>query len=248
MPEANRVGETAAHHGDGGLDRPCVKVDALRQTLGTQGAPAPVQGHWGDDGSQRSIRSWNFKSSALCRDLEASPVRPMASPLAQPDCGTPCTGHSASLCLGVGKQFWIEIGLVAPEGPEGFKDFALGVEPRMSGGTDVAERTLIKIPDRTLLAFGGLEEGAIADSFQKAIALVIELFKAQGLVVTGLVADGQATVAGELGKIFETIGILNEGDPEMGADDADARDGAQVLDFLERATGLEQESAGLVLG
>jgi hypothetical protein len=35
--EAKRAGEPGTGHGDGGLDRPCVKVDALRQTLGTQG-------------------------------------------------------------------------------------------------------------------------------------------------------------------------------------------------------------------
>ena len=67
------------------------------------------------------------------------PFRPVASHLAQPECGTPCTGHSASLCLGVGKPFWIKVGLVSPEGPQGFEDFALGVEPRMGGGADLAE-------------------------------------------------------------------------------------------------------------
>lgn len=37
MSEANRAGESAAGHRDGGFDRPCVKVVALRQILGTSG-------------------------------------------------------------------------------------------------------------------------------------------------------------------------------------------------------------------
>ena len=136
---------------------------------------------------------------------------------------------------------------MAPEGPQGFEDFALGVEPRMSGGTDLAEGSLIKIPDGTLLAFGGLEEGAIGDGLQEGMALAVELFKAQGFAVAGLVADGEATEAGELGESFEAGGIDDEGDKEMSADDADTGDSLQMLDFEERPAGLKQEAAGLVL-
>ena len=103
----------------------------------------------------------------------------------------------------MGKLVGIEVGLLLPEGPHHLDDFALGVEPRMSGGTDLAEGSLIKIPDRTLLAFGGLEIGAIGDGLQKGMALAVELFKAQGFAVAGLVADGEATEAGELGELFE---------------------------------------------
>jgi hypothetical protein len=63
----------------------------------------------------------------------------------------------------VGKQFGIEFGLVTPESPHHFDDFALGVEPCMGGGTDLTKGSLIKIPDGALLAFGGLEIGAITD-------------------------------------------------------------------------------------
>lgn len=147
----------------------------------------------------------------------------------------------------MGKQFWIKVGLAAPEGPHHLDEFALGVEPRMGGGTDVAEGKLVKIPDGTLLAFGGLEIGAITDGLQEGMAVAVELFKAQRFAVAGLVADGQAAEAGELGEIVEAVWIDDEGDKEMGADDADARDGLQVTDFGEGATGLQQEAAGLVL-
>jgi hypothetical protein len=42
-----------------------------------------------------------------------------------------------------------------------------------------------------------LEEGAIADGLQDAIALTIQLFKAERLVVTGTVTNAQAAVLGE---------------------------------------------------
>ena len=103
----------------------------------------------------------------------------------------------------MGKLVGIEFGLLQPEGPHHLDDFALGVEPRMGGGADLAEGSLIKIPDGTLLAFGRLEIGAIADGLQEGMALAVELFKAQGFAVAGLVADGEATEAGELGELFE---------------------------------------------
>lgn len=207
-----------------------------------------VQGHWGDDGSQGSIRSWNFEVQRGVGISRLLPFRPMASLLAQAERGTPCTGHSASLCLGVGKLYGVEVGLVSPEGPQGFEDFALGVQPGMSGGTMEAERSLIKVPDRALFAFGRLEEGAIGDGLEEGMALAIELFKAQGFAVAGLVADGQPAVTGQGREVFEAGWVLDQGDKEVGADDPDAGDGAKVSDFGEGAAGLEHEAAGLMLG
>lgn len=106
---------------------------------------------------------------------------------------------------------------------------------------------MIKIPDGTLLAFGRLEKRPIADGFQEGVALAVELFKAQRLVVAGTVADGEATEAGEAGEIEEAVGILDEGDKEMSADDADPRDGLEVVNFREGPAGLEHVPAGLVL-
>jgi hypothetical protein len=137
--------------------------------------------------------------------------------------------------------------LEAPEGPQGFKDFALGVEPRMGGGTDLAERKLVKVPDRAGAPFGGLEEGAIGDGLQDREALAVELFKAQRFAVTGLIADGQTAVASEFGELFEAGGVLNEGGEEMSADEAHAGNGAEVLDLREGSAGLNQEAAGLKL-
>jgi len=117
----------------------------------------------------------------------------------------------------------------------------------MSGGTDVAEGKLMEVPDRAGAAFGGLEESAIADGLQDGETLAIQLFKAQRFIVTGLVADGEATVASELGEILEAIGVLDKGDEEMSADDADAWGGGQMSDFREGAAGLNHEAAGLML-
>lgn len=138
--------------------------------------------------------------------------------------------------------------MMPPEGPQGFKEFALGVEPRMGGGAAVAEGKLIKVPDRAGTAFGGLEEGAIGDGLQNREALAVELFKAQRFAIAGLVVDGQAAVAGQAGELFEAGRVLHEGDKEMGANDANTRDGAKVLDFREGAAGLEHQAAGLLLG
>lgn len=147
----------------------------------------------------------------------------------------------------MGKLVGIKVGLLLPEGPQGFDDFALGVEPRMSGGAALAEGSLKKIPDGTLLAFGRLEIGAIADGLQKGMALAVELFKAQRFAIAGLVADGEATEAGELGEIVEPGGIDDEGDKEMRTDDTDTGNGLQVLDFGKGSAGLKQQPTGLML-
>ena len=149
--------------------------------------------------------------------------------------------------MGLEELVGIKVLSVEPEGPEGEEDFALGVQPRMRGGPGVAEGSLIELPDGAGAAFGGLEESAIADGFQGAVALAVELFKAQWFVVAGAVADGQAAVAGEAGEFEEAIGILNISDKEMGTDQADARDGAQTLDFREGAGTLAHEAAGVGL-
>jgi len=117
----------------------------------------------------------------------------------------------------------------------------------MGGGTCLAQGILIKVPEGAGAAFGGLEKGAIADGLQDAIALTIELFKAQGFVVTGAVADAQAAVAGKFGKSGEAVRVLDIGDKEMGADQANARSGAQTLDLREESAGLTQEATCLSL-
>ena len=149
--------------------------------------------------------------------------------------------------FGAGKLVWVKVHVVEPEGPEGEEDFALGVQPRMGGGACLAQGGLIEVPEGTGTAFGGLEIGAIADGFQGAVALAVELFEAQGFAVAGAVADGQAAVAGEAGEVEEAGGILDISDKEMGADQTDARDGAQTLDFREGAAALAEEAAGLGL-
>lgn len=123
----------------------------------------------------------------------------------------------------------------------------MGVQPRVSGGAGLAQGSLVKVPQGTGAAFGGLEEGALADGLQDPIALAIELFKTEGLAVTGAVADGQAAVLGEAREFGEAVRVLDVGDKEMGADQTDARSGAQALDLGEGAAGLTQEAAGLGL-
>jgi len=149
--------------------------------------------------------------------------------------------------LGAGKLDWVKVLAVEPEGPEDQEDFALGVQPRMGGGTGVAQGSLIKVPDGTGAAFGGLKESAIADGLQDAVALAIELLKAEGFVVTGAVADAQAAVFGEAGEFGEAVGILDVGDKEMSADEADAGSSAETLDFREDPARLTHEAAGLGL-
>ena len=176
------------------------------------------------------------------------PIRPVVEPEGPgPDRERARTRRSHVDGLGWGKPVGVKVLAIAPEGPEGQEDFALGVQPCMRGGPGEAQRSLIEIPDRTGTAFGGLEEGAITDGFQGAVALAIELFKAQGFAVTGAVADGQAAIPGQAGEFGEAAGILDISDKEMGADQADTRNRAQALNFGERAAGLPQEAAGLGL-
>ena len=148
----------------------------------------------------------------------------------------------------MGKLVWVKVLAVEPEGPQDEEDFALGVQPRMSDGAGVAQGSLIEVPKGTATAFGCLQESAIADGLQDAVTLAIELFKAQRFVVTGAFADGEAAVLGEAGEFGEAVRVLDVGDKEMGADEADAGSGAQALDFREEAAGLTQEATGLGLG
>jgi len=164
-----------------------------------------------------------------------------------PDRGNARTWRLRVNGLGAGKLVWVKVLAVEPEGPEDPEDFALGVQPRMGGGTGLAQGRLVKVPEGTGAAFGGLEKSAIADGLQDAIALAIELFKAQRFVVAGAVADGQAAVAGKFGEGGEAVGVLDIGDKEMGADEANARSGAEPLDLREEPAGLTQETAGLCL-
>ena len=70
----------------------------------------------------------------MCRDLKASPGPPGGERSNSP-IGNTLHSVFAVTMLGVGKLFWIKVGLVPPERPQRFEDFALGVEPRMGGGT-----------------------------------------------------------------------------------------------------------------
>jgi hypothetical protein len=79
------------------------------------------------------------------------------------------------------------------------------------------------------------------------MALAVELFKAQGFAVAGLVADGEATEACQLGEIVEASWIHDEGDEEMSADDTDPGNGLQVVDFGKGPTGLKHKATGLML-
>ena len=102
----------------------------------------------------------------------------------------------------------------------------------------MAQGKLIELPDRTGAPFGGLEIGAIADGFQGADALAVELLIAQRLVITGAVADAQAAVAGKPAELGEPFWILDIGDKEMRPDETNAGGGAQPLDLRELAAGL----------
>ena len=164
-----------------------------------------------------------------------------------PDRGNACTRRSHVNGLGSGKLVWVKVLALEPEGPEDEEDFALGVQPRMSGGLGLAQGSLIEVPEGTGAAFGGLEKGPVTDGLQDAIALTIQLFKAEGFVVTGAVTNAQAAVLGEAGEFGEAVGVLDIGDKEMGADEADARSGAQTLDLREESAGLTHEAAGLGL-
>ena len=176
------------------------------------------------------------------------PIRPVGQLKANaPDRGNARTRRSDVNGLGAGKQVWVKVLALEPEGPEDEEDFALGVQPRMSGGAGVAQGSLIKVPEGTGAAFGGLKESPIADGLQDPIALTIKLFKTERFVVTGAVADGQTAVLGQAGEFGEALGVLDISDKEMGADEADAWSGAQALDLWEGATGLTHEAAGLGL-
>src|SRR5208283_3998822 len=146
------------------------------------------------------------------------PIRPVGQLKADaPDRGNARTRRSDVKGLGAGKLVWVKVLALEPEGPQDEEDFALGVQPRMSGGAGVAQGSLIKVPEGTGAAFGGLQESPIADGLQEAVALTIQLFKAEGFVVAGAVADGQSAIAGEAGEFGEAVGGLDIGDKEMGA-------------------------------
>jgi hypothetical protein len=176
------------------------------------------------------------------------PIRPVGQLKAEaPDRGNARTRRSDVNGLGAGKLVWVKFLAVDPEGPEGPEDFALGVQPCMGGGTCLAQGSLIEVPEGTGAAFGGLEEGAIADGLQDPIALAVELFETERFVVAGAVADGEAAVLGEAGECGEAVRVLDIGDKEMGADEADAGSGAEALDLREEPAGLTHEAAGLGL-
>lgn len=149
--------------------------------------------------------------------------------------------------LGAGKHFGCKLPVGAPEGPEGEQDFALGVQPRMGGGPGVAAGKLIAVPDGTGAAFGGLKKGAIGDGLQGADAVAIELLVAQGFVIAGAIANAQPAIACELRELLKAGRVLDIGDKEMRAHEADARNGAQPLDFGELPSGLDQQPTALGL-
>ena len=114
----------------------------------------------------------------------------------------------------------------------------------MGGGAGVAQGKLIEVPEGTGATFGGLEIGAIADGLQGADALAVELFIAEGLVITGAVADGEAAIAGEAGEFGEAFWVLDIGDKEMRPDETDAGGCAESLDLRELAARLAHEAGG----
>ena len=176
------------------------------------------------------------------------PIRPVGQLKANaPDRGNARTRRSHVNGLGSGKLVWVKVLALEPEGPEDEEDFALGVQPRMSGGAGMAQGSLVKVPEGTGAAFGGLQESPIADGLQDPVALTIKLFKAEWFVVTGTVTNAQAAVLGEAGEFGEAVRVLDIGDKEMGADEADAGSGAETLDLREEPAGLTQEAAGLDL-
>ena len=75
----------------------------------------------------------------------------------------------------------------------------------MGGGTGVAEGSLIESPSGTGAAFGGLEISAIADGFQGADPLAVELFITEGFVIAGAVANGQTAVADQPGEFRGSV-------------------------------------------
>src|ERR1035438_4978474 len=117
----------------------------------------------------------------------------------------------------------------------------------MSGGAGAAGGSLIEIPDRTGAAFGGLGISAITDGFQSADALAVELLIAEGFVIAGAVADGEAAIAGETGEFAEPFWILDISDEEMGPHQPDAGRGAQALDLGKLAAGLTHQTTELGL-
>ena len=117
----------------------------------------------------------------------------------------------------------------------------------MGGIAGVAAGKFIAVPDGTGAAFGGLKKGAIGDGFQSADAVAIELLVAQGFVIAGAIADAQPAIAGELRELLEARRVLDIGDEEMGADQTNARNGAQALDFGELPSAVDQQPAALGL-
>ena len=117
----------------------------------------------------------------------------------------------------------------------------------MGGGTGLAEGKLIEVPDGAGAAFGGLEIGAIADGFQRADALAVELFITEGFAITGAIPDAEPAVAGEAGEFGEAFWVLDIGDEEMRAYETDTGNGTQPFDFGKLPARLTQEPAELGL-
>ena len=89
---------------------------------------AEVHGQWGDEEARDQSAGGTCGSAIICLDLKASPVPPGGSALGQaPDHGYARTRRSHVHGLGAGKQVWVKVLVIEPEGPQNQEDFALGV-------------------------------------------------------------------------------------------------------------------------
>ena len=79
------------------------------------------------------------------------------------------------------------------------------------------------------------------------MALAVELFKAQRFVVAGLVADGQAAEAGELGKILEAGRIETKATKRCAPTTPTPGWCSELANFRKGPAGLEHQPPGLRL-
>jgi hypothetical protein len=77
------------------------------------------------------------------------PIRPVGQLKADaPDRGNARPRRSDVNGFGSGKLVWVKVLALEPEGPQDQEDFALGVQPRMSGGAGVAQNQHISWPEK----------------------------------------------------------------------------------------------------
>ena len=111
---------------------------------------ARVHGQWGDAAvrDQPGAGTQWFSDSLFGSQGDSRSARWFCASRA-PDASFTGTGCSSVNGLGSEKLVRIKFPAGEPEGPEREQDFALGVQPRMSDGTGVAQGSLVEVPDRT---------------------------------------------------------------------------------------------------